>query len=150
MITLDLQGRETDGTVEVNMEVVRRILDMPDVVAGRQFVKMFKALEATVHDSFWLSTIINWSPQEGLPLTTIAPWLKLAERVAKLDINYEGPFVLSSGQADLIYNRLEDPNFKLNGLSPALAAFLLMFFKAIDKHPKEMTKEVMFEDHSKA
>lgn len=148
MITLELSKRVTNDTIEVNVEMLSKILDMSETVAGRQLYKLFKTLDNVTYDKFWLSMIINWSPQEGLPLTTMAPWLKLAERVAKLDANYEGPFVLSSGQADLIYKRLGDPEFKINGLNPALAAFILMFYDVIGKHPEEMTEDVMFDGHS--
>ncbi len=147
-VVLQLKLRRTMDTIQVSTEMVSKIMDMSPAIAGRQLIKLFKSLDDVVHDKRWLEMIINWSPQEGLPLTTMAPWLKLAQRVASLETNREGPFTLSDAQADLLYKRLGDSEFKINGLNPALTDFLLMFYGTIGKHPDDMTKEVMYDDET--
>ncbi len=143
-IILDLKKRPTNDTLHIKVDMVRRVLTMSEAVAGRQLVKMFGELNHVVHDKVWLELIVNWAPPDGLPLTAMAPWLKLAERVASLDESSEEPFELSSAQAELIYKRLGDPEFKLSNLNAALATFILAFYEVMGKHPEDLTDELMF------
>ncbi len=144
-VTLELRRRISYNTVEIDIEMVSKILNLTEETAGKQFVQLFSNLENSINDKKWLELIFNWSPTEGLSIITIAPWLGLASRVLELDTNYEGPFILSDAQAELIYKRLSNPEFKVNGINPALAGFLLDFYEAIGKHPEDMTDELMFD-----
>ncbi len=144
MITLQLKQRATKDVLHLEVSEVTKILKLSEATAGRQLIKMFEGLQETIHDKNWLETIINWSPSQGLPMTEMVPWLKLAERVNEIVNAQEGAFVLSEAQAELIYKRLSNPEFKINGLNPALAAFLLDFYTAVGKHPKSLTDDLMF------
>jgi len=81
--------------------------------------------------------IINWIPEGGQPLTEMSKWLKLAKRVGDLDDRPDGTFSLSQWHVDLIWERLLDPNFKLNVLEPAFASFLLEFQSVTGKRFEE-------------
>jgi hypothetical protein len=145
MITLQLKQRTTKGMLHLEVSEVTKILKLSEATAGRQLVKMFEGLQESVHDKNWLEMIVNWSPPEGLPMTEMTPWLKLAERVNEVETEGEWTIALSKAQAELIYERLKNPKFKIQGLNPALAAFLLDFYDKIGKHPDDLTEDLMFD-----
>ena len=144
MITLQLKLRATKGVLHLEVSEITKILKLSEATAGRQLVKKFEGLQETIHDKNWIEVIVNWAPSQGLPMTEMVPWLKLAERVNEVANDQEGAFVLSEAQAELIYERLSNPEFKINGLNPALAAFLLDFYTAIGRHPDTLTDDLMF------
>ena len=144
--TLKIKRRVTNNLLQVDASVVRQIMQMSEGVAGRQLYKMFGALEGSVHDKMWLILIVNWAPKEGIPMTKMMPWLKLAERVNDLDASKECNFVLSDNQAKLIYERLTSEEFSVTGLNATLASFILDFFEAYGRRPEVLNDELMFDD----
>lgn len=145
---LNLKCRPTNNALSVDVTVVRQIMQMSEVVAGRQLYKMFAKLEESTHDKVWLTLIVNWAPKEGIPMTKMMPWLKLAERVNGLDDSKEGTFTLSNAQAKLIYKRLTNDEFLMTGLSAAFAAFTLDFFESYGTRPESLDDELMFDGSS--
>jgi len=106
---------------------------------------MFKNLvenDTKVSDVEWLKLIVNHVPKDGLPLTKMAKWLPLAERVNDLDENKEGTFTLSQFQSDLIWERLRSDKFILHKMPSAFVSFILDFKKVTGKHfPDEEPEE---------
>jgi hypothetical protein len=121
-------------------------MKLSEAVAGRQLYKMFQNLEEVIHDKVWLTHIVDWAPQEGIPMTKMMPWLKMAERVNGLDDTREGNFTLSDAQAKLIYKRLTSDEFIVMGLNPAFAEFMLEFFEVYGHMPEDLSEELMFDD----
>ena len=145
-VILNLKKREAYETLYVDAVMISKVLNQNEAIAGRQLVRMFEDLKQEVHDKVWLTMIVNWSPEHGISMLEMVPWLKIAERVAAIDDKESTSFTLSKGQADLIYERLSNADFKLKGLNPALATFVLMFYEAIGKNPDTLNKETLFDD----
>jgi hypothetical protein len=147
--TLQLKRRPRTGTIGLNLGWLTQVMQQPPEVGKDLLWNELKPLSAatpTVHDKEWLEIIVNWVPENGqLKFTEMAPWLKLASRVAALDDQREGPFTLSSGQADLIFNRLKDERFTLRSLPAALADFCLEFMTAYGKRIDAMSDDALFD-----
>lgn len=132
-VKLNLKRRK-DETRQVPVAVVVRIVNGPgsdgDKLAQLRELEQHAAL---IHDKAWLAMIINWAGEKGLPLTETAKWSKVAARVGELDDEREGKFTLSDFQVRLIWERMNNPDFKIIRNSPALAGFILDFCEAAGK-----------------
>lgn len=149
-ITLQLKRRPRTGTLGINIGWIMQVMQHPPEQAKEMLWNEFKPLSAggsTVHDKEWLEMIVNWVPENGqLKFTEMAPWLKLASRVAALDETREGQFTLSAAQADLIFNRLKDDRFTLRGMTTAFADFCLEFMEAYGRRVDTISEEMLFEE----
>lgn len=149
-ITLQLKRRPRTGTIGINIGWIMQVMQQPPEQAKETLWNEFKPLSATpptVHDKEWLELLVNWSPENAqLKFTELAPWLKLASRVAHLDDKREGEFTLSAAQAELIFNRLKDDRFTLRGMTPAFADFCLEFMEAYGKRVDTISEEMLFEE----
>ncbi|GAF73577.1 unnamed protein product [marine sediment metagenome] len=143
-VKLELKKRRTQGNVTLSLEWIKAIINRGD--AANQLLSQVKGMvdgSIGVHDKKWLTEIINWAPQGGLPLTETAKWFKLAKRVADLDEEEEGFFTLSDYQVTLVWSRLIDPEYKVTGLPSAFVEFIMGFQQASGRHfPEEEPDEV--------
>lgn len=150
-VTLQLKRRPRAGTVGINLAWITQVMQQSPEAAKEALWNEFRpfvdGVKPTTHDKEWLETIVNWVP-EGTPLkfTEMAPWLKLAARVARLDDQKEGQFTLSTGQAELIFNRLKDDRFTLKAMTPAFAEFCLEFMAAYGRKPDVLSDDLMYDD----
>lgn len=138
-IQLKLKKRITRDTLNLPLFVIKGFVDKEDKDGLWNF---FQSLanndELYVHDQHWLELLINWVPEGGVALTESAKWFKLASRVGDLDIEKEGNFNLSTYQADLIWQRLINPQFKMDRLPMPFVQFVQDFQLATGKHfPEE-------------
>jgi len=147
---LRLKNRNVGGTVTIDVARVRSIMERPEDEAKDLLYRMFenlKDVEGSVHDKKWLEEIVNYIPtdDQGRPqkvtLVEQAKWLRLAERVAKLDGEREGDFTLSDYQETIIWERLNSPDFKISGMPQAFVLFVLDFLEATGRRFADMEPE---------
>ena len=136
---LKLKKRLTRDTLNLPLMIIKGFVDRED---KEGLYKFFESLadndEVYVHDRHWLELLINWMPEGGVALTESAKWFKLAGRVADLDVEKEGDFTLSPYQADIIWQRLINPQFKLERLPVPFVQFVQDFQVATGRHfPEE-------------
>jgi hypothetical protein len=144
---LNLKKRLSRETLSLPTSIIKGLVDREDKEGLWNF---FQSLaddnNVYVHDKTWLEFIINWMPQGGTPLTESAKWFKLASRVSDLDIEKEGPFTISPYQVDLVWQRLINPQFKMERLPVPFVQFIQEFQMATGKHFPEEEPDV--EDES--
>jgi hypothetical protein len=150
-VVLQLKRRARTGNVGLSLSWLINVMHLPPEQAKEALYNEMRPFgdgaTPTVHDKEWLETIVNWVPENGqMKFTEMAPWLKLASRVAHLDDSHEGPFTLSAAQAELIFNRLKDERFTLRSVPPAFADFVLEFMAAYGKRLDAISDEMMFEE----
>lgn len=136
---LKLKKRLTRETLNLPLFVIKGFVDKEDKDGLFTF---FSSLanedEIYVHDQHWLELLINWVPEGGVALTESAKWFKLAGRINDLDIEKEGNFNISQYQIDLIWQRLINPQFKMDRLPVPFVSFVRDFQLATGKHfPEE-------------
>lgn len=136
---LKLKKRPTRETLSLPLFVIKGFVDKEDKDGLWNF---FQSLanedEVFVHDRHWLELLINWMPEGGLALTESAKWFKLAKRVNDLDTEKEGNFTISPYQSDLIWQRLINPQFKMDRLPMPFVQFVQDFQEVTGKHfPEE-------------
>jgi len=147
---LQLKKRKAGGTITVDMMRIRSIMEQPENEAKDLLYRMFsdlKDIEGNVHDKKWLEEIVNYIPvdEQGRPqrvtLVEQAKWLRLAERVARLDDENEGDFTLTDYQETIIWERLNSPDFKISGMPQAFVSFVLDFLEATGRRFADMEPE---------
>jgi len=147
---LQLKKRKSEETIIVSTEQFRAVLKLPKSEAKTQLYDLFKDLIDTnlfVHDKRWLEQIVNFIPadEQGrpkrVPFTEQAKWLKLAERVAKLDAKKEGAFTLTAYQETIIWERLNSDEFTIQGMPAAFVSFILGFLDATGRQFADMEPE---------
>lgn len=136
---LNLKKRKDEPTITLSIPQIQSFLDSGSKDGLWNFFIGVKDKETKdyVHDKFWLETIVNWVPEGGLPMTTMAKWFKLADKVTGLDDTREGTITLSDFQVGLIWGRMNDANFKLVKLNPQLVGFIMDFQEASGRHFEE-------------
>lgn len=143
---LNLKKRITRDTLNLPLFVIKGFVDKEDKDGLWNF---FNSLanedEIYVHDRHWLELVINWMPEGGVALTESAKWFKLAKRVNDLDIGKEGTFNISPYQVDLIWQRLINPQFKMDRLPMPFVQFVQDFQAATGKHFPEEEPDVEVE-----
>ena len=148
-VTLTLKRRPVKNTVLVPIDLLKSVLEGGDREALWRFMNApeVRDAEGYIHDSRWLSEIVNWVPEgKRASLTDVAPWLKLAQRVAQLADVDGKTFTLSVGQAKLIWDRLNLPDYKVQALPPLFVEFLMDFMQAAGTHFATLTDELMFDE----
>ena len=133
-VKIELKKRVSQGNLNIPATLLTEILSQENAV------EQLKGMIGNnhVHDKNWLLQIINWTPQGGHPLSEAAKWFKLAKRIADLDEEKEGTFTLSDYQANLIWARLSNPQYKITGLPTAFVDFVMEFQQASGRHfPEE-------------
>ena len=82
--------------------------------------------DITIHDKVWLTMIVNWTPPNtGLSMIDIAKWITFAKRVENIDENKDKiEFSLSDSDAKMIFEKLNNPEFKILRISTSLLNFL--------------------------
>jgi len=147
---LRLKNRKVGGTVTIDVARIRSIMERPEAEAKDLLYQMFenlKDVEGSIHDKKWLEEIVNYIPtdDQGRPqkvtLVEQAKWLRLAERVAKLDGEREGDFTLTDYQETIIWERLNSPDFKISGMPQAFVSFVLDFLEATGRRFADMEPE---------
>lgn len=137
--TMKLKKRLTRETLTLPINVLKGFVDRDDKEGLFNFFgSLANEDEIYVHDKHWLELLVNWMPEGGVALTESAKWFKLASRVADLDVEKEGNFTLSAYQADLVWQRLVNPQFKLDRLPQPFIGFVQDFQEASGRHfPEE-------------
>jgi len=147
---LQLKNRKVGGTVTIDVTHIRKIMERPADDAKELLYEMFenlKGVEGTIHDKKWLEEIVNYIPldDKGQPkqvsLIEQAKWLKLAECVAKLEYGREDDFILNDFQENIIWERLNSPDFKITGFPSAFVSFVLDFLEATGRRFSDMEPE---------
>lgn len=142
-IQLKLKKRLTRETLNLPLFVIKGFVDKEDKDGlFTFFASLANEDEIYVHDQHWLELLINWVPEGGVALTESAKWFKLASRVSDLDIEKEGNFTVSQYQIDLIWQRLINPQFKMDRLPAPFVSFVLDFQSATGKHFPEEEPDV--------
>lgn len=144
-IVLQLKKRTVKDSISIPSGVyqtIRGFLEKGDRDALWNMFAGLKDTKQTIHDKQWLEIICAYGEKEGTSMRSWAPWLGLRSRVDRLDDTREGPFTLSAVQASLIWDRLRDPKFTLQGgLSPQLAEFVMEFCQATGYHFEDTSDE---------
>ena len=129
--TLKLKRRAGRDALQIPLQALKNMLanGRDTLLADLERI----AKDDQVHDKAWLETIVNWTPEGGMPLTEMSKWMKLAQRVSSLDDGREGDFTLSQWHVDLIWSRLTDARYKVIRMSPPFVEFLIGFQEATGK-----------------
>lgn len=122
--TLTLKERQAGNTATIPVDAIQSMMQQPAEEARDSLYAVFANMSPTQHDVKWLHAIVDWAPEAGLPVTELARWLPLAEKVNAVQPEGETDIELTDEEVDLIYSRLADERFKLTGLPPALVSFL--------------------------
>lgn len=147
---LKLKKRKSGETAVLNIDQFRPMLNLPESEAKNQLYALFKNLldvDQYVHDRHWLEQIVNFVPLDDqgnpkrVPFTEQAKWLKLAARVAGLDIKKEGPFTLTAYQETILWERLNSEEFTMRGMPQAFVGFILDFLDATGRRFADMEPE---------
>ena len=133
-IKLKIKKRDEKLNVSIPLSLAKAIIEKESKDELRNIFKDLVENDTNVSDVEWLKLIVNHVPEGGLPLTKMAKWLPLAERVNDLDENKEGTFTLSQFQTDLIWERLRSDKFILHKMPSAFVSFILDFKKTTGKH----------------
>ncbi len=138
-VKLKLKKRKDDPTITMSISQLQSIITTgePDGLLNFFTGIMEKEVKKYIHDKSWLEMIVNWVPEGGLPMTTMAKWFKLTSKVAELDDTKEGTIILSDFQVALIWGRLTDPKYKMVRVSPQYIGFIQDFQKASGRHFEE-------------
>ena len=80
-----------------------------------------------IHDKIWLAEIIRWRPRDGLPAQEAYSRKKLFDAIQVLDSHREGTFHLTRMRAEMLWNIIKNPEFKLQAVSSAFLDFLEHF-----------------------
>ena len=133
-ITLTLKRRPTPATLNVPASAIRPLIQADDGAGLLRLLRAAGTLQPYIHDKEWLEQVVNYVQVDDGPqgqqtrprkLTELAGWLKLAERVGRLQDVDGGRFTLSQAQYDLIWSRITADDYRVNGINPVFAAFLL-------------------------
>ncbi len=146
VVRLFLKRRPIDDTIIVPRAMIAAALKDPDAPAALH--RMFGVLpvqDSAIHDKAHLESIVYWVPQGGLSAREDAQWIGLRARIAHLDDAREGPFTLSLGQAKLIWDRLNNAEFKIQRPSEQWSAFLQDYLLASGRHFADVTDD-LFDD----
>ena len=147
---LKLKKRKSGETAILNIDEFRPMLNLPESEGKDQLYTLFKGLldiDQYVHDKRWLEQIVNFIPadEQGrpkrIPFTEQAKWLKLAGRVAELNIDNEGTFTLSAYQETIIWERLNSADFTITGMPSTFVGFILDFLEATGRRFADMEPE---------
>lgn len=144
MYKLKLRKRPSEPKLVLLGSSVKQLQEMAAEEAAR-IIKMLveQSMVDYEHDLDFLKQIVNWVPVGGLPLTEMAKWLKIGVRIAELDTDKEYTINLTQRHVELIWERLTNPEFKLNAVTPQFQAFILDFQVATGRHfPDEYSDEV--------
>lgn len=132
--TLVLKNRKAaDDMLSVKMADVLTILQSGDKDGLWNLFNRVVSAANTIHDKEWLKMIVNWVPEGGLKLTDMARWMPLARRIDKLD-ETEQELILSQNTVNMLWDRLNDDNFKLNRMDAAFVGFISEFQEVTGKH----------------
>jgi len=123
-ITLILKMRPNGNNVIVPAELLKTIYTYEDeTIAKNTLWNQLKpfAESGTVHDKFWLTMIIDWTPQQGIPLTEMAKWLPLAKKVNAIDDMQDNVGIdITQKELDYIWGRMKNPAFTARTSAPLL------------------------------
>lgn len=145
-VELHLKKRGQSDVVRVSLALIKETLNMDEVVGKARLWELFEGLKDAaepISDKVWLESIVTWMPtatdalgrtvNKPTPLLGEYKWLKLIQRVAELDDDYEGIFTLSPTQADLLWKRLTTNQFEVVDRPLPFIKFLLMVQEAFGK-----------------
>ena len=148
---LKLKKRRSENMAVLSLDQFRSIFKLPELEAKDRLYNLFKNLldedNPSVHDKHWLEQIVNFVPLDNqnkpkrIPFTEQAKWLKLAARVAELEIDKEGDFTLSDYQETIIWERLNSAEFAIQGMPLAFVSFILDFLDATGRRFADMEPE---------
>ena len=147
---LQLKKRKSVDTAVLSIDQFRPMLNLPEPEAKDQLYDLFKNLldiDQYVHDKHWLEQIVNYIALDDqgnakrIPFTEQAKWLKLAEKVAKLDDSKEGAFALTAYQETIIWERLNSEDFTMRGMPQTFVSFILSFLDATGRRFADMEPE---------
>ena len=140
---LELKIRDRSDSVRIPIQLIVEWLKLSEEEAKERLFTFFSPFEdgnAKIHDKVFLETTINWVPVDeqsgrarGLPLTEQVRWIKLAQKVNDIDEKEDGELVLSNKDIDLIWNRWQEPAFKIISLQPGVIEFLMNFQKVTNR-----------------
>jgi len=150
---IKLKIRKTSSTISAPVPIMLGILNLPNEEEAKEalwkyFAPVKETQKATTHDKQWLQSIVDWTPEGGLPLSEMAKWFKLAEHVSQIDEEKEKQFTFSQFQADLIWSRITNDKFKMLRLDVAFLEFIKEFQAVTGRHfeqeepPEPKEKEV--------
>ena len=136
---IKLKIRKTSSTISAPVPIMLGMLNLPNEEEAKDalweyFAPVKETQKATTHDGQWLQSIVDWTPEGGLPLSEMAKWFKLAEHVNQIDEEKEKQFTFSQFQADLIWSRITDDKFKMVRLDIAFVEFIKEFQSVTGKH----------------
>jgi hypothetical protein len=147
VIRLNLKQRAVQ-TAKENLVVPRTLvndaLKAPD--PRQALFNIFGGVQALpesnyIHDKIHLETIAYWAPPPpagqqggGLSARLDAQWAPLRTRIANLDDTRTGTFTMSAGQFKLVWDRLNDSEFKITRPNEQWSAFIMDLLTDSGKH----------------
>lgn len=114
---LKLKTRKYADTLFIPITTVNQIINTEkDEERLKQYDSLLSEKEyfSGVSDVVHLKKIINWSPDNGFPVTELIKWFSLAEKVNELNINESGEIELTENEISLIKERILNPKFIIN------------------------------------
>ena len=129
---LALKNRKEERNISIPISEITALLALPEGPGQVALWRHFQALkdaEVTIHDAVWLKMFVNWVPEGGSPLTEQARWLKIARKVGELKKDAE-EITLTLSECDLLWERMQDPKFKIVAMTSAFSELVLDFIEA--------------------
>src|SRR3989304_5902939 len=127
---LHLKLRSDYDHVPIPVSQLRVILEQQDGNGLRQAFGRLQSdnkLAFKVHDKVWLAEIVRWRARDGLPAQEAYSRKKLFDAIQALDSSREGVFQLTRMRAEMLWNIIKHPEFKLQAVSSAFLDFLEHF-----------------------
>ena len=90
------------------------------------------------HDKEHLLVVINWVPQNGIPLSEQVKWLDLARRVNHLKGTDGEELVLYGWEVEMLWKRMSDGAFKMRNFSVPFLEFVVDFCEATGRQFKDL------------
>jgi len=141
--TIKLKLRDGSDNLSIPVQFVLEWMALEKEQAKERLYAFFEPLDENSlkgHDKTFLEMTINWVPintqtgrAEGLPLTEQVRWIKLAQKLAEVDETKDGEITLSNKDIELIWERWNNPAFKINAIPQNIAEFLMEFQEATNR-----------------
>lgn len=134
-----LKDRPIDSRLMLPITIIRPMLEMDEQKGRDELWKFFapaRMTKMTINDREWFDMIIRWAPSDGLSVVDLAKWLKLADKFQDLPED-STEVEISDFQMGIIWDRLNDPRFKVTKADAAFVRFLLELSEVTGRHFKE-------------
>jgi len=133
---LTLQKRINQDYITLSTEIAQMVKDKSNPVdltakALYNYVDNIAKNNFAIHDKSWLTMIVNWTPPQkqdgsgGANMMEIVKWFDFTKKVGEIDEEQESTiFEITPKEAEMIFEKLRNPNFRILKATTALIYFL--------------------------